>query len=67
MYSDNLGAHTIGCINFGHIYLRPKQECALDLCKYNTPLDLRFILGLKTVGDQTYNCIAICEWESKIY
>ena len=33
----------IGWVDFGHFYLRPKQELAHDFYKYNTPLgDLKF-------------------------
>ena len=59
---------TLGWVDFGHFFLRLKRGSANDFYEYNTPLDdLKFILSLKTADDQTFNCIAICKWESKIY
>ena len=40
--------YRLGWVDFGHFYLRPKLEPALDLFKYNTPLDdLKFISSIK--------------------
>ena len=41
----------IGFVDFGHFYLRPSRELAIDLYKYNTPFEaLKFILSLKPLA-----------------